>query len=1047
MNIIHISDVHLSKESITNFQQRIIPSLRRDLLKYSLPPKETLLIFSGDLIDQGGQSFDSISEAFVIFHKQIIDELKDCLKIEPSQIFFSPGNHDIETNQDEDFEDSGLTNKLTSEVEITNFQIKDNKKGYSRILSFKKFEREFHSNYSEKISSFESFYSTKLNNNKTGILCLNTAWRCYDSKTDFQKLLIGENQVFKHKKELDSQSFNIGVMHHHYDWLADFDKETIEPILEKNLDLLLCGHVHKASTCLKTQVYGSLLTVIAPSTWEMNIHSENKEFRIGYQVIEIKSEKVTIHHRQYNRKKDAFQSDVDNGDDEGIQEFDLPQKGDKLNFSEEHEVIRFVKDVRIPETTEHLLNYNTDSISPNEIKDIYVEPKIIEKLDINKEGEETENTILIDELLNFDENIVLFGIKESGKSLFLDKVLIDYTDCNSSLRRVPVLLDFNNIGSRSIRTLISRYLGIGIKKVDSFVKNHKIVLLIDNIDFSPEFEIRLKNIEKFLKDNESTTAVMTSIVTIEKELPIDYVSSKSFKNAKKVFLTSFKTKQIRELTSKWFKNNSSYYSEGKIEDIIKIIVSLNLPRTPLSISMFLWIIEKQENFVPVNQATMLNTFIEKLFKKHSDKEALSSEFSFQNKISLLSEIAYEMYEKDKDDYSLKYSELLTFIEGMISKKQFRFSAKDLLDHFLDRGVFNVKSNMREEHLVFRFNCFFEYFLMQRMVFDEKFKEFVLQPDNYYYFENEIDYYTGLRRYDIDILKFTTDEIYDKLSEGIKKAKELDYSFDSFFYAPKQVTISEKANHKQLASSLGEATKPTTEDLDKLKDELLDNIRESEGIPKKHKKIHPMNVIEKQLCIAMNVLKNSEEVSEDSIKSTSYRKLSEAITFFGCLYKLYLSEALEDKEGTKDFASIEQLTLSLKLLPLFIQGWFVEYIGTKKLEVVIQGHIEYLGNNRETDLEKFINVFLYSDLHGENYHKEIKKYIKSVKRKYILDMLLFKVVTYYFIRSNSEEQDKIFLDLISEIIIKAQKLPKNKKGNIIQGYIKRKTKKLGVKGKT
>ena len=53
----------------------------------------------------------------------------------------------------------------------------------------------------------------------------------------------------------------------------------------------------------------------------------------------------------------------------------------------------------------------------------------------------------------------------------------------------------------------------------------------------------------------------------------------------------------------------------KLDKLLDILMALNLPRSPLAISMFLWIIEFQENYKPVNHATMLENFIERLFQK------------------------------------------------------------------------------------------------------------------------------------------------------------------------------------------------------------------------------------------------------------------------------------------------------------------------------------------------------------------------------------------------------------------------------------------------
>ncbi len=1035
MKVIHISDVHFNKQAIEPFKLRILPGLITDIKKLVLDINDTIIIFSGDLIDKGGAGYKNIDEAFQSFKENILLPLSSELGMKENNIFFAPGNHDVSKDMDDHFEQVGLDSTLDDEIKLSEFQKKDSKKGYSRIIPFKNFENEYYSSTAESIvSNFETYHRRKLGKKKIGILCLNSSWHSYDSKTDLGNLLVGERQILQHKNEFKKRDINIGVIHHHTDWIKAFDKDTIVPLIEKNLDILFCGHVHQATSYQKTGIYGSLLSVVSPSTWVLNIHSKETDFCVGYQIVDIQEIDVEINYRRYSVNKDEFVPDVEHGDETGKIIYQLPMTEDKKLFSAELEVSTRIKDVYVPMSSEHLLNYNTDSISPTDIDDIFVEPKIIEKITVDENGEEDESIVTIDDLLDLQSNTILFGIKESGKSIILDKLLSEFSSKIANFRRVPILLDFNKITSSSIRTSISRFLSVGIREIDEYIKTHKIILMIDDVDFSDSNREKLKMISNFISENNILT-LLTSTNTSEKELSVEYIHNEYFKVFNKMFITSYKTKQIRELTSKWFSSNTEYYSEERINNIIKMIVALNLPRTPLSISMFLWIIEKQESFVPINQANMLDTFIEKLFEKHSDKESLSSNFNYRNKITLLAEIAHHMYNVGNENYSLHYTELLLFIKERLDAKQFKLNSQSILDHFVDKGIFSKKENCSSDDvLTFRFNCFFEYFLMQKMVLDEEFKGYVLDPENYYYFENEIDYFTGLRRYDKDILSLVTDRIHDELSGAIEQANALEFGFDSFFHNPKQATVAEKTDSKEVVRSLSSTPKPTESDLDEFKDQLLESIISEQGIPEKHRKLHPLHIVEKKISIALSVLKNSEEISDKELKNESFKKALECVAIFACIYKAYLTEVVKNKEKQKDKNAIEELKFSLRLLPLFVQEWLLEYVGTKKLETVIQNYFDALIKEKKTELEKFLVAFLFADLNGEKYHKKISTLIKSVKRKFVLDMILIKLVSYYFLRAKTEEDERVYLDLIAEVIIKAKRLPKGRKGSIIQLYI-------------
>lgn len=49
------------------------------------------------------------------------------------------------------------------------------------------------------------------------------------------------------------------------------------------------------------------------------------------------------------------------------------------------------------------------------------------------------------------------------------------------------------------------------------------------------------------------------------------------------------------------------------------------------------------------------------------------------------------------------------------------------------------------------------------------------------------------------------------------------------------------------------------------------------------------------------------------------------------------------------------------------------------------------------------------------------------------MTLFKLVSYYFLRSKNRHTDQLYENLIGDLILKARGLPKRNKGKIIAEY--------------
>ena len=82
---------------------------------------------------------------------------------------------------------------------------------------------------------------------------------------------------------------------------------------------------------------------------------------------------------------------------------------------------------------EHLLSYNTASQAPKSLSEIFVMPNIVKRKEDEKysEGDSDEEDTKeipiknLSEIISSKNNFVIFGTKESGKTVLLDKLLYD----------------------------------------------------------------------------------------------------------------------------------------------------------------------------------------------------------------------------------------------------------------------------------------------------------------------------------------------------------------------------------------------------------------------------------------------------------------------------------------------------------------------------------------------------------------------------------------------------------------------------------------------
>lgn len=1043
IRIAHISDIHFDKHSEYNFENFFLPALIKDF-KESIGVPDIICI-TGDLLFKGGTTFKGGAvEAFNLFETKFITPLLSETGLDRSKIFFTPGNHDIVRNNDEDFVENGLKTHLQDVATLNEHINKNTLSGMRRILPYKEFEASFFKEATNcsKISNFQSTFNYANGNHNIGISCLNSAWRCWDSKYDKGNLLVGENQIVDSVNELRECSFKIALMHHPISDLIEFDRKSIEPLLLKEYNLLLCGHSHEGSAWTTTNMYGNMFVSVSPSSWDANLKNDSRKYAVGYYMLEVNISKnyITTHARRYNHDKKKFDPNPDLGDDRGAHVYELPNVHQKEQMQQELEASTCILNFQTLDMNEHLLSFSTETTAPKTIKEIFVMPVVSDKIRIDSEEKKKsdEKIYLLEELCSSKENLLIFGQKEIGKTILLDRLVIEAADGVSRFHKIPVFVDFEELGNKRLETLISRYLQVKITEVPAYVKNNNVLLLVDNLSFDGDSCNKLKKIVDFFDTFPKTSMIATILQHFEGQLPLELLSHNLFSTFKFLTIKPFKTKEIKTLVKIWFSNNE-LFPTTKLDKLLAVFGSLNLPRTPLAISMFLWIFEQQENYKPVNQATMLENFVEKMFQKQSKKEILSAKFDYRNKERLLTDIAYEMFNLKDQNYRISYTQLLTFIENKFKAKKFEFmyNPADVLQHFLDKGVLSREHDDNIEYIRFRFTCFFQYFMMKKMEFDSNFREFVLKEENYLLFDDEIDYYTGLKRDQSEILNDLVSRMNDSYKEIIDKINDFELGFDDIFNVEKSFTSSLNDN---FLDDLRSNPKPTEEELDKAKDRQLEKTSPEKEIKRKEQELSPLQRLERIWTLTAKVLKNSEEIEEEGLKELAYKSVLKTSMAFSNIFK-YELEMFLDKNKEFIAANLkEELIVKRNIVPWLNEVALFMLMGTSKLNLIIKEKIESdLIDETISDYEKFISVFLYADLKGHEYIKYVKRFVKSIRRSYMLDMSLFKVVSYYIFRSKSSELDNTLENLIADIVMKSKNLPKYKKSSLKLSYRTKRTK--------
>lgn len=1027
----------MKTEDDINFRNFILEPFLSDISDQIKTRSIDMICLSGDILDKGAMLFKNRNDWSSSFVAQVIDPILKAVNLPKERFFIVPGNHDMWRDKDSNIAELGMHEFLKTIENVEKHFETEGYEGSSRVIPFRNFQTDFYRDCIDcSIRKYHILFKTIINGINVGVACFHSAWRSYSDEKDRLGLILGERQLLEAKEYFKDCNISIALMHHPLDWLIDFDKRCIEPLLENTFQLIFCGHQHTATSWLKSNVYNCVFVSVAPANWTYGVHNNDIDYANGYSIIDFNetNNKITVTNRRYSFNKLKYVPNNELGDDNGIAHFNLPSSKEMLKWQYESELAENIKSLHFDSLNEHLLTYNTDTTAPQDINSIFVFPRILEKVELkgDKKSNDKEIPIDIDFLCTTKDSILIFGVKESGKTLLLDEILIHLTNNINKYRRIPVIVDFNKIGTGRIETLIARFLGISITNVNELLSEHDIVLLIDNITFTKYDTKQHANLADFCKKHTRCIIIGCSTQAVEGAIPIDVYNFTPCASMKKLHIKAFGATETRQLIKRWFSTHTQHDTDSKVEKLLDTLMQLNLPRTPLAISMFLWILEKQETYEPINNATMIENFIEKLFAKHAKREIYADRFDYKNKVRLLTEIAHKMLTVDDIDYRMDSRSLIDFIDDHLKSNKFDIiQATTVLDHFVTHGLLMEEQDGESTFIRFRFTCFMHYFLMKKMEFDQSFKENVMDVNNMLMFTDEIELYTGTKRDAVDVLNIVIERMEKTYKDALIDILALPHSFDEIFHD--SISIAQSVD-ESLLSKISGMQKPTQEELDAIRDSALESVQFEKGIKKKAAPINKKRELELLWTLAAQVLRNTEETKIPDLKYQTYTSVLRCSMAHAFIWKAFIDKFIKDNESNPEFIIDEELKIQRDALPLIHELWLRMLLGTQKLSTVILEKINSDENDKKvSDFEKFLSVFLYSDIRGRDSFKILGEFVKAVKNPKLVDMTLFKLLGYYFLRSKSKEQDTIYENLIGDLLINARGLNTQKKGEVIQHF--------------
>lgn len=1020
IGILHFSDSHISLENaedVKNIVKNIIEDTSNLLNENNA--NLDLVCFTGDLVNKGK------NEEFNLALDNIFVPLITNFNIKENDIFLIPGNHDIDTSVINEINEAGLKSVLINSEKLNNIINTIDKQELCRLNNFNDFNKLFSGNLLFE-NKLYSCFKTYAENCSIGLACINSAWRS-NGKGSIERgtIIIGKKQIEHCFELIEECDIKICLIHHPIEWIADFEVLEIERSLSK-YDIVLNGHIHINNTNQKiTYNNGNTLYNTSGRLYP------SKDFYNGYSLIILNpmNYECNVLLRQYYDGRSKFDKALnlcENG------QFDAKLKECNNIRVKEFELLCNIKRGFISYINSFLVPNVLNENSKSEFDNIFVAPLLNffseydrESIDVEIEKREiikNDGFVELEELLVENDNILFIGKKEAGKTTLLHKIVKFYIDNYNEYSKIPLLIDCKDIpnGLDVIEKTIQNFIiknseegySINISDIKKIICNSNCIFIFDNID-----SIKAKEHQKlseFIKTYSGNRYIFSTVEKFEENYIGEYDINLGCEY-KKIYLRYMTKNQIRSLTNRWT-FNQEFDTASFIEKLMVCFKSTNLPRTPFVVSLILSICNQDAEFTPINEASILERFMEILLEKLSKDEVKSKTYDFVLKENFLSYLAVTMDKNEK--YYFTYNEFIKLTNLYHINKGFSLQQSNFDALFFVKNILVLNN----DQVFFRYQCMLEYYIAKNAIDNRDFLNEITNRENYIKYGNEIKYYTGLKRSDTDILiniESYVNELLNNNEEILNELNHYDINIDLDFGCN---------NNDEIKSTISKE-KLSQEESDKITD-IKDKteVQTTKNFQRENVDIDEKKEIFSGLLILGSIIKNSELVDKKVKETATNTYIKGYYTILAYMKKgleLRGNEILEEiKKECNNDREVENkqkevfniICSAIKIaMPSALQNLASDNIGTYKLDTVFLDSINLIDDANGFDM--FLLVFLYCDLKMANYNDILKNYLKKVSSKDMLKVIFFKLFFYYKFTYLGDKMDDVLLNYIADIHIR------------------------------
>lgn len=989
ISIIHISDLHYSASNDYNISI-VIDALCNKISKIrQTSASPDFIVFSGDLV----QSADDVN-VYYSFYEKVIEKISLASGCDVDRFIFCPGNHDVNRADVEKNYDlyNGLSMRLT------------NRDSLNKELC----TNQFSSLIRNKFKSYYEFIDLIDNKNRKEINCVSYIYKQpeyklnfvsinsstmslggFKKENDLGKLLIPERAIIESIRSLDTDNFNIIITHHPTDWLRDFCKTDFYDSIKDNFCIHLYGHMHTLNPASVTSLTSKTLNIQAGALYS------GRSTYVGFSLIKIdeESKNIAVELYSYSDSRHEFHK-AEQLIEGGVF---YPTETSKNFWTQrapinKQSIQSWIYEVLRPSLDSEL----NEGLGDKRLCDVFVAPITVYQDEYFNDGNEEEIKKAEDKEISFEnickstENYIIYGKEEYGKTTLLKQICHQLMVDNNYT--IPVLISFNEINSSRDRIL--RLIKAFMKEdcpygsIRRLLNEGMLTILVDDVNLT---DINIKYLQEFCMEFPKNKFIFCS--TYKGNRGFSSIPNLDFSiSMKPIFIKPLTRRGMRSLVGKWDQQRR-FDQEVLLDKIINEIKKINIPVTAVNGTILLTIYESQSNFSAINKSVLVENFIEALLDKWSPDSALRKTFDFTNQTHLLGYIARWMC--TTETYLPSKGKILEIILTYLNDLGLNHNASAILENFIKSKILHCRL---DDTISFRYRAFFEYFLASEMQNDVEFRNWVLQEDRYLGFINEIQYYAGINRRDMDLIDVISKRFIVDEQDAIA-TPQWDPNLNSLtdYKLPNENTEADKILG-EYERQVG-AQPLTKEERDEILEADLPKDVENRQEVFRPKINSVFDKIYLGLLLYSAVLRDLELISGNEKE----KHLENVLRGWGLLLmhslilvpqiarhrKFKLDGVVYEVLAPLSFTETQVARLLYVGMPTSMATMLFNVVGTEKLQLQIAKPLE----TQKTDPEiiNFFRISLLADLKIEKWWENFSVFSeKNKKSKYMLHILLWKM---------------------------------------------------------